>query len=105
MHEPAPSSTASGVVLDIGRGTGALVMLVDADREGEEIDTEPAWGAGQHTHAAVLPRSLPFGTVHAVVIAGLPPGAHRILDPRGGSVVTEVRDGEVTQVDLRTKFT
>ncbi len=80
-HHAAGPSRPGSVVLDIGPGTGALVLLTPPDLEGAEIDISGADdpGADRVRYAAVYP-CLPAGTYTIWRDAGTPAGAATIAD-------------------------
>ncbi|WP_051943032.1 hypothetical protein [Streptacidiphilus rugosus] len=97
-HPPLPAPSRQGsVVLDIGAGTGALVVHTTAAEDGLEIHVSPVEQPDRRTHAAVRPRHLPGRTLYAAVITPLPAGRYTVWDrddsPHGGIVVA---DGEVS---------
>ncbi|WP_084724634.1 hypothetical protein [Streptacidiphilus melanogenes] len=97
-HPPLPAPSHEGsVVLDIGAGTGALVIhATDAD-DGLEIHASPADRPEQRTHAAVRPRHLPDRTLYAAVLTPLPTGRYTVWqrdDTPHGSV--DVTEGQVS---------
>jgi hypothetical protein len=75
-HRYGPTR-AGTVLLDLGAGTGALVLYTPADLLGAEIEISPAAG-GHRTHAAVRARPGPRGTRYAAVYAGLAAGGYTI---------------------------
>ena len=102
----APSRPGS-VTLDIGAGTGALVVLVPAELAGHELEVEPEGAAPVHT--AVRERLLPGGTVQAAVFPALPAGAYRVRVRGGGEhhqrtqfPLAHVRSGHVAEIAART---
>ncbi|MBV9382747.1 MAG: hypothetical protein JOY82_15795 [Streptosporangiaceae bacterium] len=99
MAEPAAGPTGPGaVVLDIGAGTGALVLHTPAALAGREIEISAAGAPGSpRTHSLVRERRTPRGVTHAAVYPGLPAGDYIIW--RGpatpGGTVT-IAGGQVT---------
>ncbi|WP_084701751.1 hypothetical protein [Streptacidiphilus anmyonensis] len=97
-HPPLPAPSREGsVVLDIGAGTGTLVIHATDAEDGLEIHTSPEARPEQRTHAAVRPRHLPDRTVYAAVITPLPVGRYTVWGgddtPHGSITVT---DGQVS---------
>ncbi|MEY9875252.1 hypothetical protein ABH931_004753 [Streptacidiphilus sp. MAP12-33] len=93
-HPPLPAPSHQGsVLLDIGAGTGALVIHTTAAENGVEIHVSPEDRPQQRTHAAVRPRHLPDRTVYAAVITPLPVGRYTVwaLDDtvHGATAVTD----------------
>jgi hypothetical protein len=98
---PGPSD-AGAVVLDIGPGAGAAVILTPADMEGLEIEYRASGDAWEEKHMAVRERRGPGTVRHAAIFGPLPPGLYEFRqrgteDPtrtlavtvRGGFVATE----------------
>ncbi|SEM55535.1 phospholipase [Streptacidiphilus jiangxiensis] len=97
-HPPLPAPSHQGsVLLDIGAGTGALVIHTTALQDGLEIHVSPDTDPAHRTHAAVRPRHLPHRTLYAAVITPLPAGHYTVWDlddTAHGSIA--VHDGQVT---------
>lgn len=88
------------MVLDIGDGVGALVLLVDADLLGTEVHV--AAPDGRITHTGVWLRSMGPVNVPAAVFCELPADTYILLDPvwaMGREV--DLADGGVVEIDLR----
>jgi hypothetical protein len=96
-HPPPAPSRQGSVVLDIGAGTGALIIHTTADDEGLEIHISPEDQPYQRTHAAVRPRHLPDRTLYAAVITPVPAGRYTVwnLDDTSHGT-TEITDGQVS---------
>ncbi|MBF9066978.1 phospholipase [Streptacidiphilus fuscans] len=78
-HPPLPAPSRQGsVVLDIGAGTGALVIHTTSAEDALEIHVSPVDLPEQRTHAAVRPRHLPGRTLYAAVITPLPAGRYTV---------------------------
>lgn len=92
-HAPLPAPSHQGsVVLDIGAGTGALIIETAAEHDGLEIHVSPQDRPDQRTHAAVRPRHLPDHTRYAAVITPLTAGDYTVWDgdrPHGSVTVTD----------------
>ncbi len=100
MPETIPGPSHPGtIVLDIGTGTGALIVYAPAEMAGQEIHVSlrhPA-GAGR-THAVVRERRVGAGGCQAAVYPALAAGEYTIWrDPRTAAGAVRVREGEVTQ--------
>jgi hypothetical protein len=97
MTEPVAGPTGPGsVVLELGAGTGALILYTPPGLDGEEIeisrDDEPA-----RTHSRVRPRPLPGETVYAAVYPCLPAGRYTIWrDQRTPAATATVTGGQVS---------
>lgn len=92
MSEPVPGPSHPGsVLLDLGPGTGALILRTGPEANGREIEISPVGDHGGHrTHSAVRPREVPRGTQYAAVYPGLAAGMYTVWrDERQP-------DGEVT---------
>jgi hypothetical protein len=94
-HRYGPTS-AGTVLLDLGAGTGALVLYTPEDLAGAEIEISPDTPGAVRTHAAVRARPAPGGTRYAAVYEGLTAGGYTIWghDTPAGHVV--ITGGEVT---------
>jgi hypothetical protein len=102
-----PTGPSDGpVVLDIGPGVGAVVILTDAERDGSEIEVRRVGSEWDGTHVAVRSRPAAGEPVYAAVFGQLPEGRHQFrfrwaephgpvveIDVPGGSVVERVWDG------------
>ena len=69
-HRYGPTR-AGTVLLDLGAGTGALVLYAPADLLGAEIEISPDTPGSPRTHAAVRARPGPGGTRYAAVYLSL----------------------------------
>lgn len=79
MNEHRYGPTRAGtVLLDIGAGTGALVLYTSAVLLGAEIEISPGTPGAPRTHAAVRARTGPSGTSYAAVYEGLAEGRYTI---------------------------
>jgi hypothetical protein len=75
--EPAPSGEGT-VVLDIGGGRGAVVLLTPASLEGCEIEIRPMGDSWAGVHTSVRPRDLRDGVCFAAVFGSLPVGEYEL---------------------------
>jgi hypothetical protein len=83
MTEHAYGPTGAGtVMLDLGPGTGALVLYTPADLAGREIEISPRTPGARRTHASVRERPGNHRTRYAAVYAGLAPGDYTIWQDR-----------------------
>ncbi len=91
------TGTAEGVLVEVGDGKGALVLLLDGSFAGREIEISPA-GSARRVHTGVLPRHTPAGPVLAAVFGSLREGPYDVwdvADSRLAEVV--VASGRVTE--------
>lgn len=76
-HEPEPAPSAAGsVVLDIGPGVGAAVVMTPEPLSGTEIEIRRAGEAWRGTHMAVRPRHGAGDTRYAAIFGSLPQGSY-----------------------------
>jgi hypothetical protein len=79
MTESVAGPSGPGtVVLELGAGVGALVLLAPPGLDGREIEISVEDGAGRRTHSRVRARHLAGGTRHAAVYPDLPAGTYTI---------------------------
>jgi hypothetical protein len=92
-------STSGSVVLDLGPGTGALVLHTPPELDGAEIEISRLGGGPvPRTHSQVRQRQLPGRVQYAAVYPGLPAGDYAIwrdASDRRAATVT-VASGQVT---------
>lgn len=91
-NSPGPSGPGS-VVLDIGGGVGALIIITPARMAGAEIDVSPVQDAAGRTHAVVRERRLGPASCHAAVYPALPAGDYTIWRDAGSPAGTIRIDG------------
>ena len=99
LAEAALGPSGSGsVVLDLGPGTGALVLHTPPELDGEEIEiSRTADPAGVRTHSRVRRRDLPGRIQYAAVYPGLPAGDYVVWkDARTRATSVNVAGGQVT---------
>jgi hypothetical protein len=99
MTEPAASPSDPGtVVLNLGRGTGALVIYTPADLDGAEVEISRDDNTdARRTHSQVRQRQLPGQTRYAAVYPDLAAGRYTIWhDQRTPAAAVTVAGGEVT---------
>ena len=95
---PGPSGPGS-VVLDLGAGTGALVLHTPAALTGRDIEISPATGgpAARRTHSLVRERITGSGTSYAAVYPGLAAGDYTLWrDDATPAAVITINAGQVT---------
>jgi hypothetical protein len=99
MPKPTPGPSASGsVVLNLGPGTGALVLHAPQQLDGAEIEISLAGAASAHrTHSQVRQRLTKGGTQYAAVYPDLAVGDYTIWRDAGTPAFTiTVHSGRVT---------
>src|SRR6202161_578573 len=100
MTESVPGPSGAGsVVLEVGAGTGALVLHTPADRAGDEIEISPASGgpAPHRTHSLVRERNTSAGTSYAAVYPGVAAGDYTLWrDDATPAAVITINGGQVT---------
>ena len=95
-HRYGPTS-AGTVLLDIGAGTGALILYAPAALLGAEIEISPGTPGAPRTHAAVRARPGPTGTRYAAVYDGLAAGTYTVWrDHRTPAAQVAITGGQVT---------
>jgi hypothetical protein len=100
-HDPG-AVRSQPVVLDLGAGTGALVVRTDPILSGLEVELSPAGRDGERQHRQVLERALGGETAHVLVYDGLAAGDYTLwLDGVALARGVAVRSGEVAELDWR----
>jgi hypothetical protein len=98
---PAGPSEAGAVVLDIGPGVGAAVVLTPAHMEGLEIEYRAAGAAWQEKHMAVRERHGAGAVQHAAIFGPLHQGPYefRVRGSRSETpdLVVYVTEASVTR--------
>ena len=101
MTDHAYGPTGPGaVMLDLGAGTGALILYTPPGQVGREIEISPDTPGAKRTHASVRARPWSGGTRYAAVYAGLAAGDYTIWrdhDTPAGTFT--VAGGRVTTYD------
>jgi hypothetical protein len=93
-----PARPTQGVALDIGEGTGALVLYADAEREWLEPEIHPIDNPQARQHVWILARIVASGMVYAAVFSSLPEGRYGVCSPDGVTAQEiEVVAGAVTE--------
>ncbi len=95
-HIPGPSGPGT-VVLDLGPGTGALILHAPPELDGAEIEVSLAGDeTRRRTHSRVRRRQAGRGAQYAAVYPGLPAGEYVIWrDARTPLTTVTVDDGAV----------
>ncbi len=89
----------TGVMVDIGPGHGALIILAEPSMLGEELEISEEGSPMERQHVFVLMRSLPHKTAFAAVFPRLPSGSYLLWGGDGKVVArAEVREGAVATV-------
>ncbi len=104
MTETEPAGTASSgpAVLDIGGGTGALLVVVPAALLHTEIEVSPDGAPHARTHTGVHERPLDRTPVPVALFPSLGAGTWTLWG--SGPCATrsvDIADGQVTHVDWR----
>jgi hypothetical protein len=103
---PAEAHNASAgqgpVLIDIGDGVGALVLLAPPSMHHVEIEVSPVGSDAARTHVAVLPRPVGRTQVYAAVYPSLARGAWQVWSPDPARqdrpvLVVDVPDGAVAE--------
>jgi hypothetical protein len=98
-EQPMSRGPSGTVMLDIGGDVGALIVYVDAELLGREIEARPAGHDARPAHASVLERTTADGPRHAVVIPALQAGGYELWLDGGISIGSaRVERGAVTEV-------
>ena len=96
---PAPSGAA---VLDIGGGTGALLVIVPAALLNTEIEVSPEQRPEARTHTGVHERRMNGEPVPVALFPSLDAGTWRLWGAGPCTTLSvEILDGQVTEVDWR----
>jgi hypothetical protein len=94
---PAPSGHGT-VVLDIGAGTGALVLHTPAGLDGQEIEISRNVPAAVRTHSQVRERRTGHSIRYAAVYPGLPAGEYTVWrDAATALAQVTIAEGSVTE--------
>jgi hypothetical protein len=99
MNEPVPGPSGPGsVILDLGPGTGALVLHTPPELDGREIEISLAGTAPAHrTHSRVRPRQAARHTQYAAVYPQVEVGIYTVWDDEDTPALTvAIHGGRVT---------
>jgi hypothetical protein len=99
-HNYGPSGHGT-VVLDLGPGTGALVLHAPRALDGAEIDISPSDRPDLRTHSMVRPRHTGGNTQYAAVYPGLAAGEYTVWHDHARAALTvTVTEATVTTASL-----
>jgi len=91
-----------GVMVDVGPGTGALVIYASDELRGQEIEISPVGSDSERVHTDVLRRRTATGFVCAAVFGSLAEADYNLWhESRPGPETVQVVGGQVTEVDWR----
>ena len=98
MTEQALGTSGPGsVILELGEGIGALVLVTPPDLNGHEIEISPSAG-GARTHSLVRKRQTAARTSYAAVYPALPEGDYIIWREDGAPAgQVTIRGGEASR--------
>lgn len=99
VREEVRSTPADAVLVDVGRGTGALVVLAPPGRVGSRVDL--LGNDGRDRHVDVLERVAFRGVVAAAVFGSVPAGSYEVAIGADVRAPVDVPDGAVAELDLR----
>lgn len=97
-----PSAACASVALDIGAGSGALILYPGERFRGREIEIGRLEGHGHRVHTGVHERTTRAQSRLTAIFGSLPVGDYVVWEDAAteGPVVT-VRDGAVAEIELR----
>ncbi len=98
--EPAGTASSGPAVLDIGGGTGALLVVVPAALLHAEIEVSPEHRPGARTHTGVHERPIDGAPAPVALFPSLDCGTWTLWG--SGPCATrpvEIADGQVTRID------
>jgi hypothetical protein len=97
----APAAACASVALDIGAGSGALILYPSERFRGREIEISRLDGHGRRVHTGVHERTTHAGSRLTAVFGSLPVGDYVVWEDAGtaGPAVI-VADGAVAEVAL-----
>jgi hypothetical protein len=96
-----PAAACASVALDIGAGSGALVLYPGERFRGREIEISRRDGRGRRIHTGVHERTTEVRSRLTAVFGSLPAGDYVVWEDVGteGAMVT-VPDGAIAEVEL-----
>jgi hypothetical protein len=96
------SNFEQGVMVDVGPGTGALVIYTRDELRGSEIEISPKGPDAPRTHTDVLRRRVADGYLCAAVFGSLPEGEYNLWhESAAAAPAVFVAGGQVTELDWR----
>jgi hypothetical protein len=103
MTEPVYGPSGHGtVVLDLGPGTGALVLHAPRELDGAEIEISPRGSPDRRTHSMIRPRHTAGNIQYAAVYPGLAPGDYTIWrDEVTPAFTVTIAEATVTTASLQ----
>jgi hypothetical protein len=98
-----PAAACASVALDIGAGSGALILYPSERFRGREIEISPLGrGDGHRVHTGVHERTTHARSQLTAVFGSLPVGEYVVwVDAQTAGPVVAVPDGGVAEVALR----
>ena len=89
-------------MVDVGPGTGALVIYAAEEMRGQEIEISPVGDDSARAHTDVLRRRQSGGYVFAAVFGSLAEGEYHLWrERRSEPAGVRIVGGEVTEIDWR----
>jgi len=96
-----PAATCASVALDIGTGSGALILYPSERFRDREIEISRRQGEGRRVHTGVHERPTPAGSVLTAVFGSLEAGEYVVwLDEDTLGPAVAVSAASVTEVTL-----
>jgi hypothetical protein len=97
-----PAAVCASVALDVGAGSGALVLYPDERFRGREIEISRLDGRGRRVHTGVHERTTQTRSRLTAIFGSLPAGDYVVWeDAATAGPVVMVPDGAVVEVALR----
>jgi hypothetical protein len=91
-----------GVMVDVGPGSGAIVVYAGEELRGQEIEISPIGHDEQRVHTDVLRRRIGGGYVYAAVFGSLAEAEYNLWhESQPGPEMVQVVGGQITEVDWR----
>lgn len=103
--EHAGATGSGAVVLELGPGIGALILITSPERDGAEVDITMVGSDSYQTHSIVRRRYVAGGTQYAAVYPSLPSGSYTVWRAPGDPLTTAIiTSGTVTITDWTTSM-